>query len=1637
MDSAEELHVGLSEDDGVIVKGFQIFNEKEQTIRGIIEAFQQAPAVYKVCGIIYPVGTKKDRAVVKFSSATAKELIDIRFLKIGKKTKLKIEKIKTFRIGKIFSIRIDPVVACLLPNLKTIHCGTEVQYVDHDEEHYFVSDSKECLQIVIDSIIEELRKTLLERKSDRVQLSATTPSSGEDHSDCSSCESFVIISEEDFGDVTKHSNIIACSVVNTSIDSKICNWKDEVVKFLQNLKCENVTIVYTAEDHAIAVFNDEEGANRLMSSHIHKSPIRCSRLKVPGVVDEKKLIRVEQTISALLPDIVYCFKQTWNVITLNGDEFIIDFNYQQILPKLAEYVKQKLIKKYSSCPESTSQASDSESQQIPNQPDNDFGTNSSHSDKKESINGGKDEIKTNKSAECVSEELESTIGEQCKRHGLDEKDKTPNQSEPIQTKSSKICNSQGKKRKSSVTEEEAQIQDEDSIENCDNPSSKDGIIKRHKKVDAPQNLPAKCNIAEGNKVSVQNYDTQKEQARDQMNDKCCHISESEDITGKIEDTQGQHGDQNIDTEGKRQKYFQDDHHTRQDKIEKENRDDQGQQSGQNKDAKGKMQIDSQDHHKSQSQIDKEESRHDEVKHAGQNRDTNGKQQNDSQDHHTSQSEIAKENTDNQDQQAGQNKDTKDKRQKDSHDHDTSPSEIEKENTDNQGQQAGQNKDIKDKRRKDSQDHHTSPSEISKENRDDSCQHAGQNKDTKVKRRRDSQDCHTCQSAIEKVIIDDQVHKAGQNKDSKSKKQKDSQDHHISQYQQAGQNKGTEYKKQKDSQDYHISPCEIEKDNRDVQDQQAGQNKDLKEKKQNNPHNHHTSQIKIKESKDDEVKHAGQNINTKDKSQNDSKDHHTSQSGKKENKDDQGHHVGQNEDKKGKGQQDYQKNLTSQSKMDKEENEQKKIDGRKKQGNGQHHQAKQRLDNDGGKVKPTAEKKHELKQSQKDKRINYLTVHNEVYQFLKQFQEMKLKKIERNYNVSIKWMKDETQQNLVVLSNIFNDEERMTAENEFIQLYQDVSNSVKLQNIPVQNHKSSDIKQSLKRTMQESKNVLLLHKDNNVLFIGDENDVTQAKKIFKGLLGIPAEEKRLKKSVKETEKSSGSSSKITVGKGVKVIVRQADITSEDVDVIVNAANSRLKHDGGVAKAIAVKAGRALDVEGQRKLRERGSALNVSEVLHTGGYNLNAKYVLHAVGPIRQHANWHKHDQFYQLLKDTFFNCLEYADEELKAKRIAIPLISSGNFGGGKRECAKALATSVNDFAQIDKLRSLKEIRLVNIDAEATQEIQTQIDAIRDVPRSQCIAVAGNINNITDLSNAVIVNGFKVCKSLEETKLNLVMLLLKCTYGKGRVLQVIYPVEKLPRKAIIIFEELRIAKPLIDDGESTTNTQQNLLFQSIEVGIHWEASILDLSMIPSSIFNRFPVRCEDLGGGRLLLESQQSTEEIETYFNNELEKWLNTQVDGVDQDSSVHCDAKGKFSISQCVIVTGFEEFRSQATTRDKLLIFLSRQKYGGGDVEGIVYPFGNSTKKAMVIFSDTKVARSLIEASEMSDGKGQSLEIYPFKKYRKVDLQHLQTLLHLAPWCAFMDENDAENSWEGFMVLIEAAIHNSIPKIRKRCKHRSP
>lgn len=120
----------------------------------------------------------------------------------------------------------------------------------------------------------------------------------------------------------------------------------------------------------------------------------------------------------------------------------------------------------------------------------------------------------------------------------------------------------------------------------------------------------------------------------------------------------------------------------------------------------------------------------------------------------------------------------------------------------------------------------------------------------------------------------------------------------------------------------------------------------------------------------------------------------------------------------------------------------------------------------------------------------------------------------------------------------------------------------------------------------------------------------------------------------------------------------DLTRQKVEAIVNPVNVMLKHSGGAAKCIADAAGLELEKE-CRAYIERHGPLKVSVPMHTTAGRLPAplRHVIHVSGPERQAGTGDFHDA-NRLLRETFYNCLVYANEVLTAPSVAIPAISSG-------------------------------------------------------------------------------------------------------------------------------------------------------------------------------------------------------------------------------------------------------------------------------------------------------------------------------------------------------------------------------------------
>ena len=156
---------------------------------------------------------------------------------------------------------------------------------------------------------------------------------------------------------------------------------------------------------------------------------------------------------------------------------------------------------------------------------------------------------------------------------------------------------------------------------------------------------------------------------------------------------------------------------------------------------------------------------------------------------------------------------------------------------------------------------------------------------------------------------------------------------------------------------------------------------------------------------------------------------------------------------------------------------------------------------------------------------------------------------------------------------------------------------------------------------------------------------------------------------------------------RVVVKVGDITKEDADAIVNAANGSLMGGGGVDGAIH-RAGGPDILKECREIRKTKypDGLPTGEAVVTTAGKMQAKYVIHTVGPVYGRGGKEKAEQLAACYK----NSLTLAREK-KLKTIAFPAISTGVYGYPLEEAARVSSRSLEEFLSKDS--SLHEVRMV--------------------------------------------------------------------------------------------------------------------------------------------------------------------------------------------------------------------------------------------------------------------------------------------------------------------------------------------------------
>ena len=164
------------------------------------------------------------------------------------------------------------------------------------------------------------------------------------------------------------------------------------------------------------------------------------------------------------------------------------------------------------------------------------------------------------------------------------------------------------------------------------------------------------------------------------------------------------------------------------------------------------------------------------------------------------------------------------------------------------------------------------------------------------------------------------------------------------------------------------------------------------------------------------------------------------------------------------------------------------------------------------------------------------------------------------------------------------------------------------------------------------------------------------------------------------------------KGQRLQIAQGDITLEETDAIVNAANEHLQHGGGVAWAIVRRGGDVIQDESDAWIRAHGLVTH-SRPAWTSGGTLPARFVIHAVGPV-----WGDGDEDAKL-SDAVTGSLRVADE-LGIASIAFPAISTGIFGFPKERAAKIIFKAIEDYFS-GNASGLKLVKLVLWDDETVK------------------------------------------------------------------------------------------------------------------------------------------------------------------------------------------------------------------------------------------------------------------------------------------------------------------------------------------------
>ena len=168
--------------------------------------------------------------------------------------------------------------------------------------------------------------------------------------------------------------------------------------------------------------------------------------------------------------------------------------------------------------------------------------------------------------------------------------------------------------------------------------------------------------------------------------------------------------------------------------------------------------------------------------------------------------------------------------------------------------------------------------------------------------------------------------------------------------------------------------------------------------------------------------------------------------------------------------------------------------------------------------------------------------------------------------------------------------------------------------------------------------------------------------------------------------------------------KGDITTIEVDAMVNAANSALQGGAGVNGAIQKAGGPAIMKECD-EIRRKHDGCPTGQAVMTNAGNLPARKVIHAVGPIWRGG----HEKEAELLGNAYYNSLKLAEQHELAI-VSFPSISTGIYGFPLKKAARIAIDTVNTFKTHSK--TIKRVIFVCYDYETFELYRSLLNEAND-------------------------------------------------------------------------------------------------------------------------------------------------------------------------------------------------------------------------------------------------------------------------------------------------------------------------------------